>query len=398
VWGKIDRYPSVTMDGWANRPFGSRFLPPHMMLGLVRNDTKYVKDNIPLVGEESQCFLFDYSRGADQPDPAGCGIFSKTFAPLKELRNCIVEHLDQDSIWSNRKTTVIHDPSTNFSGPYTEWCPQAVWGTVGGGASDVQLCSASWDSHQRAQEMIKLVLFKPLPDDSSDAAERARNKIQFTTSWPKGQESVTHSTASAIQEKCFRVRDAGGLEQAHFLQKISVCLPLMFDKAEVQGFGLNDGLAKFQSPNYGTGSGQNLRQAATFPVPPACGRLALAAIPGFQKAKYMLAGFDSVANGDAKVPFGECIRVGETNCRKAYFCWERALNRICGMSPACCPLKDTPDRAVAEASRLNTHEACKTNPDGKLVNIGTSSRWTPESFFGMQLRCPKKMGTGSRFS
>mmetsp|Transcript_70748 Transcript_70748/g.199788 ORF Transcript_70748/g.199788 Transcript_70748/m.199788 type:complete len:452 (+) Transcript_70748:83-1438(+) len=391
VWDKVDTDSPLRTDGWGNRPWGQTWMPKHMMLGLVHDKAKYppTPPSHWNAGLDSECFLTDYADESG-PDPAGCRVFSKSFAPLKELRNCIVGHLDQDPIWSTRLTAHIVDASSSFDGNYTDWCKQAVWGYVGGGAFPVQLCGP-YDSIRRAEEMIKFVLFKPLPDDPAAAASKVRQKTQFTVTWPKKQNSIADSTAKAIQEQCFEVREGQPLRRASFLQRVSGCLPLMYDKAEIQGFGINDGILKFQSEEYYGNPVQNLKERAVFQVPPVCGRLALASIPGFQSSSFSLLTWGSLRN-DRKPSFGECLNVESTNCRKAYFCWEAALNRVCGLSPRCCNQDQGPEGAE------KTHRSCAENPDGKLVNLGLDARVMPEEIWGGKTtfrgRCPRKLGTG----
>lgn len=391
VWNKMDKSSTLRTDGWGNNPWGQSWLPPHMMIGLVHNETKYppeppqhVNVDVHNDGLDSECFLMDYNK-KNGPDPAGCRVFSKSFAPLKKLRNCIVGHLDQDPMWVSRETAHIIDERSNFSGSYNDWCKQAIWSYLAGGTIPVKLCSQV-DSIRRAEEMIKFVLFKPLPSDSVTAAKKIREKIQFTTSWPKGQNSLTDATTSAIQEQCFEVHEGQSLEQAAFLQRIGICLPLMFDKAEIQGFGISDGIRKFQTSEYYGNEKQDLKNLTTFPIKPLCGRLALATIPAFQSASYKIATLQTMQN-DRKPSYKHCLTAGATNCRKAYFCWEAALRRVCGISPDCC----NEDHGHEEAQK--THKACQKNPDGKIINTYLSGRLMPESFFGYRRRCPRETGT-----
>lgn len=362
-------------------------MPSHMMIGLLRDDAKYPKEppEHGNVGLDSECFKVDYESG-DGPDPAGCRVFSKSFAPLKKLRTCIVKHLDSDPIWISRANSFVSDGS--FNGTYSEWCKQAIWSYVGGGQLPVKLCS-KFDSIRRAEEMIKFALFKPIPNDVAMAVEKIRSKIQFTVTWPKGQKGLTDSTVEHIQEECFMVQEGQELINAKYLQKIGICLPLMFDKAEVQGFGINDGIMKFQDLDYYADKVQDFHQLNTFPVPPLCGRLALATIPAFQSASYLLATWETLQN-DRKPSYYECLSATSTNCRKAYFCWENALNRICGISPKCCP------NHLLEAAADQVHVACKHNPDGAII---TTEGWFDWRFLprlpGLNDMCPRKMRTGN---
>lgn len=386
VWGKMDAASPYGTDGWANNAWGKSWLPNHMMIGLVRNDEKYPSEppDHANVGLDSECFLFDYSK-EDGPDPAGCRVFSKSFAPLQSLRACIVNHLDQDQVWTTRRVAEVSDG--NFSGSYDAWCEQAIWGYVAGGKVPVHLCG-DYDSIRRAEEMIKFVLFKPLPDDFASAAKQILAKIHFTVTWPKGQPSLEERTARAIREQCFQVQGGQTLMKAAFLQRISPCLPLMFDKAEIQGFGINDGIMKFQGRKYYGDPAQNFHQANVMAVPSLCGRLALATIPGFQSAKYQIATITTLQN-DRQPGWDKCVFARETNCRRAYFCWESALNRICGISAKCCP--------GDQKKAAKIHRACKENPDGKIVNTEgiLDVRVLPNSLFGLKLMCPREMGTGN---
>lgn len=391
VWSKMEKNSPLRADAWGNNPWGKSWLSPHMMIGLVHNKIKYPVEppedfeKNHNSGLDSECFLTDYSSEGG-PDPAGCRIFSKSFAPLKKLRTCIIDHIDRDPIWSTREAAHIVDAKSNFTGKYREWCSQAIWSYLAGGSVPVQLCGR-YDSIRRAEEMIKFVLFKKMPHDPDETAKKVRSKIQFTVTWPKGQNSLTEDTAIAIQEQCFGVREGQSLTQVNFLQRINTCLPLMFDKAEIQGFGINDGIMKFQNEDYYGNKIQDLKQRTLFPVTPLCGRLALATIPGFQSAKYTIATWESFQN-DQKPTYNECLNVQATNCRKAYYCWESALNRVCGISPHCCNQDNGFEKAV------ETHNACKTNPDGKLINLGLNTRILPESVFGYwKQKCPKDMGT-----
>jgi hypothetical protein len=372
VWSKFNRNDILFgVDGWSNYPFGNNKLPLHMIVGLLRDDSKYTEKPAKdfamhhNLGLDAACFDFDYEQ-EDGPDLAGCRVFAKSFKPLQQLRSCIVEQLDQDLIWSQRESTNIIEGE--FSGPYREWCRQSVWTYLkfGVGKASVKfpakLCS-QFDSKRRAQEMIKMVLFKPVPDNVDEATELIDRKVCRTVTWPQHKEAppcLQASTVATIRSQCFKVQESKPLDGAKFLGKISPCLPLMFDKVEIQGFGMGDAMTKFQDEDYYGNPGQNLVQSYIQQVPAVCGRLALAAIPKFQTARYTLTSvsgmFQDMTGLDTKPRWSDCMDVKETNCRKMYFCWEKAMRRMCKWSPNCCP-------GVTKRERLLAQETCVKHPN-----------------------------------
>jgi len=378
IWSKMDRDSPTGVDGWANHPFGMPSMPLHMMVGLLRNESKYPQDppedfNVTHNADlDSACFDFDYDREGE-PDPAGCRVFAKSFKPLQQLRSCIVDHLEMDPIWWNRESMIMDDGK--FRGSYREWCAQSVWSYLKFGPFKVpaKLCGR-FDSKRRAQEMIKMVLFKPMSDSVDDSIKLVERKVCRSVTWPQNEGAppcLEPATVTGIRSQCFKVKTGSSMKEAQLLGKVGPCLPLMFDKVEIQGFGLNDGIAKFQDEGYYGNPEQALRQEYTPTVPSLCGRLALASIPRFQTAKYALTSVkkmipDAMA-WDTEPSWNGCLNVKKTNCRKMYFCWERALRRMCTMSSMCCPGTETEAREV--------HNACILRPNNGLCKtaLGTHS-------------------------
>eukprot|EP00928_Gymnodinium_smaydae_P092839 TRINITY_DN7679_c0_g1_i1.p1 TRINITY_DN7679_c0_g1~~TRINITY_DN7679_c0_g1_i1.p1 ORF type:complete len:226 (+),score=26.40 TRINITY_DN7679_c0_g1_i1:827-1504(+) len=224
--------------------------------------------------------------------------------------------------------------------------------------------------------MIKFVLFKPLSDDVAEAVKHSAKKISFTVTWPKNEQSLESSTIVAIQKECFHIstptteQPNPSLAKAKELQNVASCLPLMYDKADIQGFGINDAIAKFQQVKNYKDTSQGFKQEYKIDVLPVCGRLALAAIPDFQSAQYELYDDNTIRARDEHPAWDTCLHVDTTNCRKAYYCWESAIKRMCAISPECC------ERSPDEQQRHQTHEACKRDPDnasyGCAKNLGLS--------------------------
>lgn len=370
----------LKVDGWANRPFASMAIsarfPWHMTIGLAHSESKYTNEGP--TGKDSFCFDFDYSN-ASASDPNGCRVFQKSFSPLKELRNCIIGHLETDTIWPDRrgqawenvKEAGVEDFESFSNSTYDDWCLNSVYAytKVGLFSLPVQLCNIM-DTIRRAEEMIKFALFKKggVTTDPAEVSKHVQKKIQQTASWPGmrkgGQQSVSKKTADAISKQCFKVKDDNVEQYFTFLQRIGTCLPLMYDKTEIgDGFGFQDGYIKLgNTENYG--QPVNLHLHHVYDVPPVCGRLALAAIPGIQSARYNLApSFQSVYSADKGTPWLDCgvQDTRFTNCRKAYFCWEKSLNLMCGIDEACCPGK--PAQAKAH------HDLCKVSHEGRCADM-----------------------------
>eukprot|EP00928_Gymnodinium_smaydae_P079227 TRINITY_DN6320_c0_g1_i3.p1 TRINITY_DN6320_c0_g1~~TRINITY_DN6320_c0_g1_i3.p1 ORF type:complete len:147 (-),score=5.26 TRINITY_DN6320_c0_g1_i3:99-539(-) len=142
----------------------------------------------------------------------------------------------------------------------------------------------------------------------------------------------------------------------------------------------------------------DFKQDYKIDVLPVCGRLALAAIPGFQSARYMFTEFKSFhLQPDALPTWSECLHVKQTNCRKAYYCWESAIKRLCAISDKCCNRQLGNVSTSVEESARKTHDACIENPDSKLgIQLGITNR---ESFKHLRYlpvlkksRCALKLG------
>eukprot|EP00928_Gymnodinium_smaydae_P031345 TRINITY_DN23032_c0_g1_i1.p1 TRINITY_DN23032_c0_g1~~TRINITY_DN23032_c0_g1_i1.p1 ORF type:complete len:515 (+),score=47.10 TRINITY_DN23032_c0_g1_i1:73-1545(+) len=425
IWNQVDFESKLRMDGWSNRAFGKWFMPRHRVLGLVGDDDKYppspskaMLENDPgstwavananadayekflQYGLDSECFKFNYSNSAKENDPAGCGIFRKSFQPLQELRNCIVEHLDRDAIWRDRYDATFETKTWHgrkYNATYKEWCAsEKTWIN---NMIPVPLCGP-YDSIRRAEEMIKLALFQPFPNDILKAIAHVKRKILQTYTWPKGKQGLHNTTVVAIQEQCFHIRtpepDSAecdeperSLEKVHKLQRLGICMPSMYDKADIQGIGINDAILKFQQSKYYGNPEQDFKQEYKIDVLPVCGRLALATIPKFQSMTYAMIdkytmrsknmlGKDTngelTSNPDGLPIWNDCLHVKTSNCRKAYYCWESALKRLCAISPHCCERGN--GNANVEEIRQKTHDACKEIPDNSTsqcaVNLGLS--------------------------
>jgi hypothetical protein len=330
---------------------------------------------------DSKCFELDYDD-LTQPDPAGCRVFKKSFKPLQELRACIVDKLDADPIWSNRNDWQISDG--DFQGPWPEWCQQAKFARVNLGVTSfgVKFCKHYMTSKQRAQEMIKMVLFEDIPDSVPEAVALVERKVCSTVSWPRERSGqapppcLEPATRTAIRSQCFKVEEQRPLDETRFLHRIRPCLPVMFDKVEIMGLGLEDSMHKFQGKRYG----KDFKRVYEPRSRSVCGRLALAAIPRFQTTKYIFTRLSGIPEGvlgtDVEPTWAECLDVQETNCRKFYFCWERALRRMCKFSQHCCPYPDS----------LETHIACTRSPNHgdcpKALNTHSGSKSTLEHITG----------------
>merc|ERR1719345_554688 len=83
----------------------------------------------------------------------------------------------------------------------------------------------------------------------------------------------------------------------------------------------------------------NLRFHHVYDVPPVCGRMALGAVSKLNSATYRVATTlkSTVVKRDKEGKWLKCINANVTNCRKAYFCWEKSVNRMCGIDELCCP-------------------------------------------------------------
>lgn len=373
----------LKVDGWANRPFAtykiSKRFPAHMMLGIVSSDDKF-KAGGPPVDRDSFCFEFDYSNSnPEEPDPAWCAPFSKTFKPLKELRNCIVDRLEADSFWTERRGGSWESAKKkNYSdlrnadlSSYDAWCDSAVYDPRA--FPPASICQKTMDTKRRAQEMIKFSLF-PKTLEALDVPDYLTRKIHTSTAYPgmkdRNQHTVNPETATRISTDCFNVT-AGDQEQAHFvrLQKIGKCLPLMFDKAEVSdGFGISDGFLKFFDPSV-WGPPVNFRKHHTYDVPPVCGRMALGSLQKLQTTPYevihtgsILAIVGTLWKQDKGMRFSTCREPPSINCRKAYFCWEKALNLMCAYSSLCCPGNDA-------AAREKRQKTCAQHPKARCAGM-----------------------------
>jgi len=215
---------------------------------------------------------------------------------------------------------------------------------------------------------MKFALFKKrgATTPPKDVPKHVLKKIRQTTTWPGmkqgGQQSVNDTTMNAISEQCFKVK--GDEEEQYFtsLQRRGTCVPLMYDKTEIgDGFGFQDGLTKLGNlANYD--NEVNLHLHHVYDVPPVCGRLALAAIPSIQSARYHLSpSKQSAISADKDTKWTQCMDAEFTNCRKAYFCWEKSFNRLCGIDEMCCP----GDAAEAKAH----HENCKVSHGGRCAGM-----------------------------
>merc|ERR1712187_170767 len=406
-----------TVDAWGNRPFGSKRMPWHMIMGLVQNSKKYPDPATATAGKpfvppadgnkglDSECFTFDYENEAAS-DPAGCRPFTASFKPLQKLRTCIVERIDKDSMWTERFNKTLKSEDGSETLDYVSWCKQAKWSDVYYPGTKIVfqknvLCDPVFDSKRRALEMMKFVLFKMDQIKSKNVTfeglwKAVIKKIHFTVTWQRGKDSLAEETATSIATDCFHIRDdSDSKEEAARLRTIRKCLSVMYDKAEIAGHGISDAIVKFQGvPNknafeyaYYGNEAQELHQRFKMPVAPLCGRLALASIAKFTDAKYELATRETF-NKDRTPAFDNCLDVRHSNCRKAYFCWESALNRVCGIHPKCCP-------GSTEEAKQETHEDCASNPDGKfqLLNHGSSRFMPTGEMFGFKGRCRSQLGT-----
>jgi len=368
---------ALRTGGWASRPFPSmqvsKVFPYHMVIGLVHHESK------DSVGKDSICFDFNYSDPVAS-DPGGCRLFAKSFSPLKDLRNCIVDFLNADSIWPHyrgqawnaEKAKGGSDVRGFENTDYDTWCRKSVYDviTIAGIKTPlpVNLCQTSFDSIRRAEEMMKFTLFMAggRATQPSKVPEHVLKKIQKTTTWPGmkdgSQQSVSDETARSISSQCFGVQGDNVEETFTFLQQLGTCLPLMYDTTEIgDGFGFQDGFAKLlDSEKYLPPT--NLHAHHAYDVPPVCGRMALAAIPQMQMARYHIApSLQTATSADRDNKWKACVNAEYTNCRRAYFCWEKSLNKLCGIDKLCCPGNEI------EADQH--HQVCKSKPKGRCAKM-----------------------------
>eukprot|EP00746_Dinoflagellata_sp_MGD_P146624 gnl/MRDRNA2_/MRDRNA2_79069_c0_seq1.p1 gnl/MRDRNA2_/MRDRNA2_79069_c0~~gnl/MRDRNA2_/MRDRNA2_79069_c0_seq1.p1 ORF type:complete len:464 (-),score=80.00 gnl/MRDRNA2_/MRDRNA2_79069_c0_seq1:392-1783(-) len=370
VWDKTD-FDSRGSDGWGNCPFSNCKLPAHMIVGLSNNPDKFQPNKVPK-DEDSDCFKIDYNEANPGKDPTGCRVFKKSFSPLKDLRTCIVDKLNKDAVWQKRFDAKAIFKDGNFSGTWEEWCAHAIWGytpaPLQGLSSAVYLCSLGASTLSRAEEMIKFVLFSPLKAEEGEnptmeyAIKQLERKILKTTYLPGGKESkgtLEPATTKAIMSECFEVVEKEpDLTFSKFksLQKIGICLPLMFDKVESQGFGIQNAAPKFaQEESF---SKLSLQRLSYFDkIPTVCGRLALASIPKVQSARYFIGDANTLKNQDRNPKWSSCTGVKQANCRRVYFCWEKALKKLCALQKQCCPDKS-----------IEIQQACAQNSGGSTLS------------------------------
>lgn len=364
--------------GWGSRPFASmsvsKVFPLHMVLALVFHESRDA-----LLSNDSFCFEFDYSDPA-APDPTGCRPFAKSFSPLKDLRNCIIGYLNEDNIWPNRRGQAWEDVKAKGGADlrgfenvgYDVWCKKSVYDVIKVAKVEtplpVNLCQTSIDSIRRAEEMMKFTLFMAggKATQPSKVPEHVLKKIQKTTTWPGmkagSQQSVSDETALSISKQCFGVQNDNVEQPFASLQRLSTCLPLMYDTTEIgDGFGFQDGFAKLLDDEKYLAP-TNLKAHHAYDVPPLCGRMALAAIPQMQMARYHIApSWATVSSADRDNKWPTCVQPEYTNCRKAYFCWEKSLNKLCGIDKMCCP--------GDEAEAANHYDKCKIAPKGRCAKM-----------------------------
>jgi len=209
-----------------------------------------------------------------------------------------------------------------------------------------------------------MVLFNPPMDDARETSRYVERKLCRTVTWPQSRTAAPclHAdTVTAITGQCFKLGAGESLNEFGRLQRTSKCLPLMFDKVEINGFGVGDGITKFQDETYYGKASRNFVQAATPSSSSFCGRLALATLPRFQTARYSVISPDfgtavvEALGRDTEPTWKECLSVKQTNCRKLYFCWEKAMRRMCALNWRCC--------GGDSKSALPVHDACRKNPN-----------------------------------
>jgi len=118
---------------------------------------------------------------------------------------------------------------------------------------------------------------------------------------------VSDETAHSISSQCFGVQGDNVEQTFTFLQQLGTCLPLMYDTTEIgDGFGFEDGFAKLlDSEKYLPPT--DLHPHHAYNVPPVCGRMALAAIPQMQMARYHIApSLQTVTSADKDQVAGLC--------------------------------------------------------------------------------------------
>lgn len=306
------------------------------------------QDN-PKKWPDGKCFLHNYDD-ASAPDPYGCGAFKKTFAPLQKLRTCIASKLINDPLWQNHRERLVNkagrEPQEGQqTQPFRQWCSKRF-----------PLCE-DVDALRRAEQIIREFSRWKAPS----FARIGGNNIMRDGS------RITPETASLISG-CFYQGDVAELHAA------GRCIPLMYDATEFGSVGISNAVVKFNSPDH-VGNGQPRFAKQYRGVPPVCARAAMAVVgPVFDRAKVWKPS-EELKHTLFKKGFSfsrNCLHPKSSNCRKFAVCWEKALQRVCNLVPACCTKEPHEMNEVPEEDELDESENSeKADFSGDLGSVGS---------------------------